>query len=87
MMRVPHHWTAEQAFLFTDFLGDVLQAIWDQHDAAIVDVIVEHGRVSGGVESRVGPPGCSRIGPLRQRGRGEDLPDPTGGGGVREEVG
>ena len=52
-MWVPPHWTAEQASLFTDFLGDVVQAVWDEHDHAIVDLIVEHGRISGDCRCRV----------------------------------
>ena len=77
-MRVPHHWTAEQAFLFTDFLGDVLQAIWDQHDAAIVDVIVEHGRVSGGC-------GCRLCRPYRPDGD-EDGYDPADDEDIEDDI-
>lgn len=47
-MRVPPLWTAEQASHFTDFLGHVLEAIWDEHSDAIVDLIVNHGGTRGG---------------------------------------
>jgi len=63
-MRVPHHWTAEQASLFTDFFGDILQAIWDEHDDAIVEIIVEHGRISGGCRCRL----CGPAGPEDDEG-------------------
>jgi len=52
-MQVPPHWTAEQAWLFTDFFGHVLEAIWDVHDHAVVEIIIEHERVSGGCRCRL----------------------------------
>ena len=75
MMRVPPHWTAEQASLFTDFLGHVLQAIWDEHDDAIVGLIVEHGGIRGGCRCRV----CSAGGADEDGGPDDPAGDEDGG--------
>lgn len=54
--RVPGHWTADQATLFTDFLAHLLDAIWRQHEAAMVDLIIDHLRVPGGCRCRICSP-------------------------------
>jgi len=76
MMRVPPHWTTEQALLFTDFLGQVVDAICNEHHDSLVGLIVDHGRTNGGCICRV----CRPYGPDEDEDRcdpadGEDLED------------
>jgi len=58
LMRVPPRWTAEQASLFVDFVGHVSDAIWAEHEGAVVDLIVEHGGIQAGCRCRL----CSPLG-------------------------
>ena len=53
LMRVPPRWTAEQASLFVDFVGHVSDAIWAEHEGAVVDLIVEHGGIQAGCRCRL----------------------------------
>ena len=53
LMRVPPRWTAEQASLFVDFVGHVSDAIWAEHEGAVVDLIVKHDGIQRGCRCRL----------------------------------